>query len=82
VKTRIRKWGNSQGLRLLRYVLRKAHSSVGHQVEIVSRDGAIVVRPGREVRGKHDLKQLVSRMPHSCRTAEEDWGGTAGREVW
>lgn len=82
MKTRLRKWGNSQGLRFPRDVLRKAHISLGDEVEIVSREGAIVVKPSREVRGKYDLKQLVSRMPRSYRPAEEDWGGKVGKEVW
>jgi antitoxin MazE len=82
MKTRIQKWGNSQGLRFPRHILREAHISVGDEVEITSRNGVIVVKPNREIRGKHDLKKRVAGMPRSYKAVEEDWGGMVGKEVW
>lgn len=82
MKTRVQRWGNSQGLRFPRYILRKANISVGDEVEITSRDGAIIVKPSHQIRGKYDLKKLISRMPRSYRPVEEDWGGKTGKEVW
>ena len=80
--TRIRKWGNSQGLRLARQVLEDAHISVGDEVDVTTRDGMIVIAPARRIRGKHSLQELVSRIPKDYKTEEVDWGEPVGREVW
>ena len=82
MKTRIQKWGNSQGLRFPRHILRKAHISVGDEVEITSRDGSIVVKPSRDIRGRYELSTLISRMPRSYKAAEADWGAPLGKESW
>lgn len=82
MKTKVQRWGNSQGLRFSREVLRRARISVGDEVEVTARDGAIVVKPSHEVRGKYDLRDLVSKMPRSYKPSEEDWGSATGKEVW
>lgn len=80
--TRLQKWGNSQGLRIGRQVLQDAHLSVGDEVDVTARDGAIVVTPVKRVRGKYSLSQLVSRIPKDYKIEEADWGALAGREAW
>jgi len=82
VKTRIQRWGNSQGLRFPREVLRKICIEIGDEVELIVRQGAIVVKPSRQVRRKYSLAQLTARMPRVYKVAEEDWGGRAGKEIW
>jgi antitoxin MazE len=80
--TKIRKWGNSQGLRLVRQVLEDAHISVGDEVDVDVRDGLILIVPARRVRGRQSLKELVSCIPEDCRAEETNWGAPVGREVW
>jgi len=80
--TKIRKWGNSQGLRLAKQVLEDAHISVGDDVDVIVRDGLIVVAPARRVRGKRSLQELVSRIPKNYKAEETDWGQPVGKEVW
>lgn len=80
--TKIQKWGNSQGIRLSRRVLEDAHMALGEAVDVVVRDGEIVVRPARRVRGRYDLGELVSRIPADSEGGEVDWGLPEGREVW
>ncbi len=80
--TKIQKWGNSQGLRLARQVLEDARISLGDEVDVVVRDGTIVVAPVRRIRGKQSLQELVSLIPGGCRSEETDWGEPVGREVW
>jgi antitoxin MazE len=80
--TKVQKWGNSQGLRLARQVLEDARISVGDLVDVTARDGVIVIAPARRIRGKRSLEALVSRIPKNYKTAETDWGGPVGREVW
>ena len=80
--TKVQKWGNSQGLRVSKELLAVAGIDVGDEVEVAVRDGALTVTPVRRVRGGHDLRALVSRIPPGARMGEVDWGQPVGREVW
>jgi antitoxin MazE len=80
--TRIRKWGNSQGLRIARILLADAHIAVGDEVDLLVHDGAILVRPVSRVRGKHSLRKLVARIPKGYRPEEVDTGRPVGKEAW
>ena len=80
--TKIQKWGNSQGLRLSKHLLSDADIDVGDEVDVAVRKGTLIVRPVRRVRGGHDLRKLVSRIPKKYKPRELDWGPPVGREVW
>ena len=80
--TRVRKWGNSQGLRFAKSVLARARIDVGAQEQVSVQVGRLIVEPVARVRGSHDLRELVSRMPKDYEVEEADWGPPIGREVW
>lgn len=80
--TKIQKWGNSQGLRLSKTMLLDADIDVGDAVDVSVHKGALVVTPVRRVRGGHDLRVLVRRIPKEYKHDELDWGSPVGREVW
>lgn len=80
--TKIKKWGNSQGLRLSKQVLEDACLTVGDDVDVSARDGVILIAPARRVRGKRSLQELVSRIPKGNKAKEIDWGKPLGRETW
>lgn len=80
--TKIRKWGNSQGVRITRQMLDDAHISVGEEVDVSTKDGSIVIMPLQRIRGRHSLKTLVSRIPKNYRAEETSWGEPVGKEAW
>ena len=80
--TTIQKWGNSQGLRLSKTLLSDADINVGDAVEVAVHEGAVIVTPARRVRGGHNLRALVRRIPKGYKPGELDWGPRAGREAW
>ena len=80
--TTVQKWGNSQGVRLSKKLLREAGISVGDEVEIGVEDGSLVIVPVSRNRGKYRLAQLVAEIPKGYRSEEVDWGDPKGREVW
>ena len=80
--TKIQKWGNSQGLRFTKTLLEEAQINVGDEVQVSVQKGRIIVEPVTKVRGKYDLKALVSKMPKGYQTEELDWRPPVGREVW
>ena len=80
--TKIQKWGNSQGIRFPKDVLRKANIDIGDDVDVFVEKGEIIVKPNKATRGKYDLKKLLSKMPADYRAEEIDWGEPRGKEVW
>lgn len=82
MRTKIQKWGNSQGLRFPKHVLEEARITVGDTVQVSVRAGRILIEPAAQVRGRYKLKDLVAKMPKKYKTREEDWGRPVGKEVW
>ncbi len=80
--TKIQKWGNSQGLRISKNLLADAQLGIGDDVDIRVHDGVIVVVPAKRIRGRHNLEDLVERIPNSYEPGEIDWGEKSGREIW
>ena len=80
--TKVQKWGNSQGLRLSKHVLEDARIAIGDDVDVIVRDGLIVIAPVRKMKGKHNLQELVAKIPEDYATKEIDWGEPVGREAW
>jgi antitoxin MazE len=82
METKIQKWGNSQGLRIAKNILKESGISIGDEVNLTVRGGKIVVALKKPARRKQSLQELVSRIPEGYKTKEESWGKPAGREVW
>ena len=79
---KIQKWGNSQGLRISKNLLSDAQLDVGDEVDISVKEGIMIVTPAKRIRGRHNLKDLVARIPKSYKPDEVDWGENVGKEVW
>ncbi len=79
---KIQKWGNSQGLRLAKNLLADAQLDIGDEVDISVKDGIMLVTPAKRIRGRHNLKDLVARIPENYQSGEIDWGEPVGKEVW
>ena len=79
---KIQKWGNSQGLRLTKNLLEDAHLDVGDEVDVSVKNGVMIVKPAKRIRGRHNLKDLVARIPKNYETGEVDWGEPVGKEIW
>ena len=82
MRTRVQKWGNSQGLRLSKELLSDVQISVGDAVEVTVRDGSLIITPVHRVRGGLDLRELVRHIPKDYKPEELEWGDPVGREVW
>ena len=80
--SRIQKWGNSQGLRFTKALLQEAQINVGDEVSISVQKGRIIVEPVTKVRGKYDLRELISKIPQDYQAEELDWGEPVGKEEW
>ena len=80
--TKIKKWGNSQGLRFPKTLLEEAQIKLGDQVSVTAQDGRIIIETVNKLRNVYDLEELVSKIPEDYRAEEVDWGLPAGKEEW
>jgi antitoxin MazE len=80
MRSKVQKWGNSQGLRLPKHLLEAANIQVGEEVDIAVEDNKIVVK--KVERPKYDLAELVARIPKDYKPREEDSGLPVGKEEW
>ncbi|MCA1793680.1 MAG: AbrB/MazE/SpoVT family DNA-binding domain-containing protein [Desulfotignum sp.] len=79
---KIQKWGNSQGLRLTKNLLADVQLNVGDEVDISVKDGTMIIAPAKRIRGRHNLNDLVNRIPESYQPSEIFWGEPVGKETW
>lgn len=79
---KIQKWGNSQGLRLTKNLLEDAQLDVGDKVDVSVKNGVMIVKPAKRIRRRHNIKDLVARIPQNYETGEIDWGEPVGKEIW
>ena len=80
--TKVKKWGNSQGLRFPKTLLEEAQIKLGDQVSVTAQDGKIIIETVKKLRNVYDLEELVSKIPEDYRAEEVDWGRPAGKEAW
>jgi antitoxin MazE len=81
VKARVQvvKWGNSQGVRLPKEVLRQARLQEGDELTVRVEKGRIALEPAVP---EITLEKLVAGITPRNRHREQDWGVRVGREVW
>lgn len=79
MQSQVKKWGNSQGLRLPLEVLRQVNLAVGDEVEVLVEQQTIIIRKSLR---RRSLEELLALMPEDYQVQEEDWGPRVGREDW
>ncbi len=68
----ISKWGNSQGLRIPKNVMKDLNLSVGNKV---------IIEPIKNRRKKYDINDLVNKIPDNYKPHEE-FNAKVGIEEW
>ena len=87
MKTKLQRWGNSQGVRLPKSIVESLGMTVGSTVIVeVSEDHSrITLKPAKndlQVRGRHRIEDLIAGSSPKAFSGEYDWGTTHGKEVW
>jgi len=77
---RIRKWGNSLGLRIPKALAADAQVADGTRVELNVENGRLIVVPQREA--NCSIEDLVARITPENLHGEINTGSPVGREVW
>jgi len=76
----IRKWGNSQGVRLPKILLDDLNMSEGNEVEILKQDNVIVIKHATQKR--KTIQELFAGYNDDYTPEEIDWGEPVGGEIW
>lgn len=77
----ISKWGNSQGLRFPKDVMKTLHLSVGDEVDIIVENDMAIIKPIKKSKIKYDINELVAKIPKEYK-AKEEIISTVGLEEW
>lgn len=78
----IQKWGNSQGIRIPRYILEQINWDVDEILNIEVKDNTIVLRKKTPDYPVIDLKKMFAEYDGETPSGEIDWGEPQGAEIW
>ena len=77
----ISKWGNSQGLRFPKDMMKDLHLAIGDQVNIFIKDNKAIIEPIKKEKIKYNIQDLVSQIPADYKPSEE-FTNAVGKEEW
>lgn len=80
--TTIKKWGNSQGVRLPLDVLKEAEIDKDSIVNISAQGNRIVITKAEPQRKRQNIMELFEGYAGEYEPTEIDWGEPVGKEVW
>ena len=78
--TKVRKWGNSLGLRIPKHVAKDLSLAEGTSVDVKAHNGRVVVTPVRDK--QYTLNELLRCVTRSNIHDEVEFGKPVGRETW
>ncbi|MDA3909716.1 MAG: AbrB/MazE/SpoVT family DNA-binding domain-containing protein [Sulfurimonas sp.] len=77
----ISKWGNSQGLRFPKDIMKELHLTIGDKVNIFVENNKVIVEPIAKEKIKYDINELVSKIQKDYKVQEE-FTSVVGMEEW
>ena len=80
--TSIQRWGNSQGIRIPKYLLDAVKLSENDQITITTEGDKLIIEKAVHVTAHKTLKQLFEGYDGAYTPQEIDWGEKAGIEIW
>jgi len=80
VTTTVKKWGNSNAIRLPSATLNRLNINENDELQIVTRDNEIVLIPKKQINSIDELFENYTSDYFGV--PELDWGDHAGTEVW
>lgn len=78
--TAIQKWGNSQGIRIPKFILEQVSLDTNSDVSITVKDDSIIIKKARK---KHrTISERFADYDDKAPNGEYDWGEPQGAEIW
>jgi antitoxin MazE len=83
MQTTIVKWGNSQGIRLPKFLLDSVNLSDHDTVEVTATEDTIIIKKAGSERKRETIEEIFAGYDGGFfQTEEMDWGDPQGNEVW
>ena len=79
--TSIQKWGNSQGVRIPKYLLDAVKMSTDDEINIRAEGNVLIIEKAKPAARK-TIKELFADYDGEYTPQEIDWGEKAGKEEW
>jgi len=80
MQTRVQKWGNSLGLRILRSLAEQIGLGAGTAVSLSAKGGELLVKPARPTR--LSLDELLAEVSDSNLHSSVETGSAVGAEIF
>jgi len=80
MQTQVREWGNSQGIRLSKEILKSAGIALNEVLDVSVSNGVITLE--KTFRHKTLEERAAEFDGKLILDGEYDWGESVGREVW
>lgn len=80
--TSIQKWGNSQGIRIPKYLLDAVNLTTNDEIVIRAESDMLIIEKAAPTAARKTIKELFANYDGEYKPREIDWGEQAGKEVW
>lgn len=80
--TSIQRWGNSQGIRIPKYLLDAAKLTASDKITIRAEKDMLIIEKAAPTAARKTIKELFAGYDGDYKPQEIDWGGQEGKEVW
>ncbi len=77
----IQKWGNSQGIRLPKYILNDINWSENEEIYIKTEGDKIILEKASP-KTRKNIKELFADFNDEYNSIDIDWGEPVGDEIW
>lgn len=77
--TTIQKWGNSQGIRIPKFLLETVQWDENEQIELSTIGNKIIIEKATP---RKSIKELFNGYNEEYIPVEVDWGEPVGKEIW
>ena len=77
----INQWGNSQGIRIPKELLKRLHAKVGSTLNADFKNGKVVIEKIDQPK-EYNIHDLVKQIKKDYINENIDWGKTEGNEIW
>ena len=77
--TKIQMWGNSQGIRIPKFILEALNWNDDEELVMTAENDKIVIKKAAK---RMNIKDLFADYDGEYAPVEVDWGKPVGKEVW
>lgn len=77
--TNIQKWGNSQGIRIPKFLLEAVQWNENEEIVVTAENDKIIIEKAKL---RKNIKELFLEYEGGYQSVNIDWGEPVGKEIW